>query len=184
MSSHVLSCPNLDVQNARKQGLTAFMNTLKNIGTPSYILATFEYKLSLTLDISDTQNYCCQSLLPPPLKHNLLRAIRHQNVIGWDMFLKGFSSNYWVELCNTNDEPSERHKSSTWGEQLVAASLSCLQHIWNDRNQFLHGKTRLESKQKLHERVHATVQQIYRAPPKLHRRYPYLNITNRSATAA
>ena len=107
MSSHVLSCPNLDAQNARKQGLTAFMTTLKNIGTPSYILATFEYTLSLTLDISDTQNYCCQSLLRPPLKHNLLRAIRQQNVIGWDMFLKGFSSNYWVELYNTNDEPSE-----------------------------------------------------------------------------
>ncbi len=172
ISSHVFSCPHLDAQAAQQEGLNTFLTTLPNIGNPSYLLATFEYKISLTLDISFIQNYCCQSLLPPTLKHNLLQAIRHQNVLRWDMFLKGFSSIYWVELYNDHDEPSEKHKSRTWGEQLVAASLSCLKHIWDDRNQFLHGKTRLESKHKLRERVHSAVQKIYASPPKLHRQYP------------
>ncbi len=136
------------------------------------MLTTFEYKISLTLDISYVQNYCCHSTLPPTLKNNLLQAIHHQNVLGWDMFLKGFSSLYWVELFNGHDEPTEKHKSTNWGEQLAPASLSCLKHIWDDRNQFLHGKTRLQSKRKLRERVHFAVGQIYKSPPKLHRRYP------------
>jgi hypothetical protein len=53
--------------------------------------------------------------------------------------LKGYRSQYWIDLYIESDEPSENHKSQYWGEKFVDAIISLLKHIWDDRNQYLHG---------------------------------------------
>jgi hypothetical protein len=49
--------------------------------------------------------------------------------------------------------------------QLVSYALELYQGIWEDRNTFLHGKTRLEVKEKLRIRIHQQVRDMYKNPP-------------------
>jgi hypothetical protein len=64
------------------------------------------------------------------MKQSLLQAIRHQNLIGWNMFLKGFTSQYWNQLYCTSTEISNNHKVSNWGVKVVENDLVLLRQIW------------------------------------------------------
>jgi hypothetical protein len=110
------------------------------MGAPTFPLSTFEYKLSLTLNIPCGHDYQCSSAISKPLKQNLMRAICHQNIIGWNAFLKGYTSQYWTEIYMDSMELFKNHESQNWGEKLVEAAITLLRHIWDDRNQYLHGQ--------------------------------------------
>jgi hypothetical protein len=58
-SDHVITCPYIDAMIVRANGLRIFLTALKKAGTPSFILCTLEYKLSLTLDIPFNQTHQC-----------------------------------------------------------------------------------------------------------------------------
>jgi hypothetical protein len=58
-----------------------------------------------------------------------------------------------------------------WDHRLVEECIQLSKAIWDDRNEFLHGKTRKEACEKLRQHVVHRVSHIYQCPSKLHRRY-------------
>jgi hypothetical protein len=66
------------------------------------MIVTYEYKLSTTLDIPYIATFTNSTSIPQETNTKLLQAIGHQNIIGWDHFLKGFTSIYWLEIYNAS----------------------------------------------------------------------------------
>jgi hypothetical protein len=130
----------------------------------------------MTLQIPFDPQYGTTCPIPSDTHLILISAIRHQNLLGWDLFLCGFTSNYW----NTVFYMAHSHSSSTktiqlWDQKLVEESLNLYQFIWTTRNIFLHGTTKLEAEAKLRDRVLEQVNDIYKNPPKLHKRFRKIN---------
>jgi len=87
---------------------------------PRSIITTFHYKLSITLDLPyspPAQNHeDFSSCISPPL----LDAIRHQNIIGWDCFLRGFTSIYWKHAFIALFNNAHSFPRPDWDIRLVA----------------------------------------------------------------
>jgi len=148
------------------------LDHIKKAGTLAFLLSTFEYKLSWTLDLPFHHNYQCSYVISNSVKQDLMRAVCHQNVIGWNIFLKGYTSQYWTQLYSNSTELSEHHKIPNWGIKMVKNAISLLKQIWDNCNQYLHGTTRSESRLKLRQQIQSLVSQVYASPLRLHHRYP------------
>jgi len=94
-SNHVHQCPYPEAVSRRTSALLYFLSSLIKIGTPVYIAHVFEYKLSIVLDLPFSKVYNISSEIPQSTYILLLDAIRHQNILGWDQFLCGYTSIYW-----------------------------------------------------------------------------------------
>jgi hypothetical protein len=137
------------------------------------VIVTFEYKLSLLLQIPYMRTYSVATALDAPHHYNLLTAIRHQNIIGWDLFLKGYTSKYWMTLYQviTSKSNHSRHPTPQRDTKLVSLTIQLFKSIWEDRNQSLHGTSRQEASVKARKRILNKVHAIYRNPTKLASRY-------------
>jgi hypothetical protein len=139
---------------SRAEYLHQFLKLLLSMNTPIYILLVFKYKLSFVLDIPYNQHYPNSSILPQDLYLSLLTAIKQQNIVGWNNFLRGFISSYWYSLyTNAHITESLPHSSFPWDLRLVHAVLSLSHNIWQNRNHFLHGSTMEDSWQRLCQRI-------------------------------
>jgi len=127
-------------------------------------------KLSLVLDIPYNQQYPNSSILPQDLYLSLFTAIKHQNIVWWNNFLRGFISSYWYSLStHAHINESLHHSSFPWDLRLVHAVLSLSHSIWQNCNHLLHGSTMEDSRQRLRQRILDQVQKTYEHPPKLQR---------------
>ncbi len=134
---------------SRRHGLLyAFLKSLSDYYIPVHILTILEYKLSITLHIASHQIYRPTTMLPPLQHYRLLSAIRSQNIIGWDSFLKGFISKLWRsvydDICTSYQPTSDHHQTLPWDYSLTTLSISLFKGIWDDCNKFLHGAHRAE----------------------------------------
>jgi len=109
--THIQQCPDNQAQSARINLLKTFLKNLHSKGTPDCILTIFEFKISIVLDIPYSQCYHTSSTLDTQ-KMGLINAIRHQNILGWDLFLKGIQSSYWAELYQDLYVNLEHHMTS------------------------------------------------------------------------
>jgi hypothetical protein len=134
-------------------------------------LSTFDYTLLLTLDIPFSSQFQLTIPLPDTSKNALMTAIRHQYIIGWDNFAKGYTSIYWKDLFQTTHSQRNSPIIDQGGGKMVAGVIALSRQIWNDRNANLHGTTKLEASQKVRECVTAKVRKNYLNPPKLHKRF-------------
>jgi hypothetical protein len=100
-----------------------------------------------------------QERLSPEVKALFLSAVHHQNLFGWDMFLKGFTSSCWndIQCIFAKDVATVQQ----WDTKLVACLLTLYRSLWDNRNTHIHGKTWQESKKKLRERVIEQVISLY-----------------------
>jgi hypothetical protein len=147
-----------------------FLSQLVHLNTPIHIINTFEYKLSILLDIPYLTTYSAPTKISPEARLNLISAIIHQqNIIGWDLFLTGFHSSLWYNVFHhLSLDPSPQDQ---WDKRLIAQSGELLKNIWHDRNKVLRLSSREEAKSMLRQRVQQCVTELYRNPTKLHRRY-------------
>jgi hypothetical protein len=102
-----------------------------------------------------------------------MKASRHQNLVGWDNFLRGYISIYWRE-CQILFYESSSHRrlsSETWDTNLIKAIVTLYTSLWKDRNRVLHGSTRKEASILLRSRVLNQVRQLYKHPPQLAGQY-------------
>jgi len=127
----------------------------------------FTNKLSQVLELSqpeypkmDTKN------LP-----TLLIAIKHQNIIGRDLFLKGYISTYWSHTFEDLRQQCEPHKISNWEVKLLGAAITLHKGIWDARNKHIHGSTAKESKIAQRIKIQEEVIRLYPHPPRLASRY-------------
>jgi hypothetical protein len=103
---------------------------------------------------------------------SLIIAIRHQNLIGWDKFLLGYISQHWTISYDTLHDPLLSPPRVDWDCQLILAIFCLYKGIWDNRNSFLHGSSREDSRQKLRDRLIDQVKELYNNLPKLATRYP------------
>ncbi len=153
------------------QPLTEFLQHLNQISTPTPIILTLQYKLSITLDIPYS---------PPPQRLNafssgisplLLDAIRHQNIIRWD------TSVFWKTLYYSLFHDDHSHPRPDWDTRLVALARDLYQKIWHRRNTHIHGHSKKVANEKLRLRIQQEVRLLYDSPPVLHKRYPCITST-------
>lgn len=169
---HILECPDELAHTYRQNALYSLLKKLLQINTSIHILATIEKYLSELLKIPSLSKY-----VPPttPPNADLDHAIRHQNIVGWENFFRGFISNKW-ETANTSYQNTQNNsKLSQWSTNLTKYVLDCHLDIWRNRNETVHGKTLKEKITKARAAIIKKVKLIYRAPPKLANRYPPVN---------
>lgn len=94
-------------------------------------------------------------------------AVFHQNILGWDNFLHGYTSKHWGGIENSQGESCK-----SWESKLTSSMLHFHKEIWDGCNTFVHGKTIDEARQKAREAVLNRVNEIYKQPPTLASRYP------------
>lgn len=129
--------------------LHSFLSSLWTAGTSIYILSTMEYKLSLTHDISFKHTYRVTHETLQPIYWLLMTAICHQNIIGWDNFLQGCTSKFWLQNFLNSHENNISHPSHQWDKKVVEGSINLSRKIWADRNAHLHVSSKSEAAMKL-----------------------------------
>jgi hypothetical protein len=140
------------------------------IGTPLYLVHVFEYKLSIALDLPFSKVYHTSYEIPQNTHNLLLDAIRHQNILGWDKFLCGYTSIYRHQLYSLAHSDTDK-VCNQWDSKLIKDALQLYRQIWADRNDHLHGSSRKKAQQKLRERIVNQIRYLYNHPPRLHKRY-------------
>jgi hypothetical protein len=100
-----------------------------------------------------------------------LRAIKHQNVIGWDNFLRGYTSLYWMESAFSFFSQDTISSSPKWDVFLIKTMAKLSTSLWKDRNKVIHGETCREASELLRLCILDQVKGTYAHPPKLDKRY-------------
>jgi hypothetical protein len=113
------------------------------VDAPSYpLISVFTNKLSQVMELAQPgypKTGTRQSL-------TLLMAIKHQNIIGWDLFLKGYISIYWSHPYEDLKQHDEPHNIPNREVKLTGAAIGRYKGIWDARNKDIHGGTTKESK--------------------------------------
>jgi len=141
-AAHIIICDQPLAITARHNMLDDMLHQLEKRGTPNIMLQTFDYKLSLTLNLlydKVTSRWTHDFVSIP---YALLSAIKHQNLVGWDNFMKGFISTKWKDVLTQLSRESLPHSSTEWDTHLTGAAINLYRGIWEDRNKRLHGENR------------------------------------------
>jgi len=150
------------------------IDKLSGAKTPTLLLNTLNYKWSLLLDLSPPVFEKDSSFNQLPAC--LISAIRHQNLIGWQTMLWGFTTWYWLQAYLTLCDFLQESPNPSWDVLITSTSIHYLyKNILDNRNKFLHGSTKSDQQQKLHLRVIQQVQAIYSNPLCLHHWYPRIH---------
>jgi hypothetical protein len=110
----MISPPKLD------QKFGSFFSISRSLHTSIHTITILKQKLSNLLNIPCKQLFCV--VTPVDITtHNLsIQTIRHQNFIGWDLFIKGFISPQWASFQKgaTASLLTPRH-NARWDEHLL-----------------------------------------------------------------
>jgi hypothetical protein len=106
----------------------------------------------------------------------LFNVIRHQNIIGWDNFLRGYTSSHWLSVFQQSHSCDTVHQSLNWDKILVEGPIKVSKQILSDRNTHLHGSSKLETEHKLREWILQQVSQVYAHPPRLQKHFSKIKI--------
>jgi hypothetical protein len=87
-------CEETETQKTGAMKLDEYLLALIKINTNIHIVEMLEYKLSLTLNTPYKKKYIAPIPIDCRLSSTLTTAECHQNIIGWNYFLKGFISTF------------------------------------------------------------------------------------------
>jgi hypothetical protein len=165
-AAHIYSCPDPSSWKERQTLLYKKLKDLVNSGMPRMVATMLEEKLTSLFDIESTQEYCHASN-NCNMSESIKKATLHQNLLGWDIFIRGFVSKYWKDI-----EHIQVENNKSWVTKLTGAMLQLHKEIWEGRNTVAHGRTIEEARKKARESIINKVKDIYRRPPTLVARYP------------
>jgi hypothetical protein len=148
-SSHVFKCQATQAIQQCLLHLTAFLTALNKLKTPVQIVTTLQYKLSLLLDIPFEQTYFTTMQSSTSHHYALIQAICHQNIVGWNNFMRGYISTYWADYISI---PHPKFVTN-WDISLISHILTLTTAIWRDRNGVIHGDTMKAAADLLRERI-------------------------------
>jgi len=151
--------------------LDDMLHKLEKQGTPNIMLQTFNYMLSLTLNLPYDKVSSQWTHDFNSIPHVLLWAIKHQNLVGWDNFMKGFISIKWKDVHMQLSRESLQHSSTERDTQLTGAAINLSRGIGEDRNKRLYGENRKDHLVYLRSVILEQVRLVYQYPPKLHKQY-------------
>ncbi len=142
---HILECTNKEAITARKKLLYEALETLEGINTGEHILSALEKNLARTMKVPQENRYRQNHASPNNNTTLLTKALHHQNLVGWRQALRGYISRYWIDLQSTENTSKKNNKKQPRLEhKLTGTLLNLHKKIWEDRNQFIHGKTIME----------------------------------------
>jgi hypothetical protein len=145
---------------------------MEDENTAPHFLSCFEIHLGNCLTVKTIDKYTTTDQPPPQIKTTLNDAIHHQNIIGWENLLRGYTSSFWSRIQHQIPQNEiSKSKRAPWNTILIRKALELHKNIWEDRNIFVNGKTIKESHQKLRQRTLERVKSIYHDNPKLASRY-------------
>jgi hypothetical protein len=151
--------------------LREMLNGLPSLGTPVTAIIIFECKLSQWLCVPYMQSFHRHLPLTHTQDRILTQATRHQNIIGWDNFLRGYISHHWASAYHAITDPNIKTTKTPWPQSAVSAALTLSFKIWSHRNTFVHRKTKKGHHDNERARLIQIITAIYNNPPKLHSRY-------------
>jgi len=131
--SHVFYCPNLEAKTFRTQALSLFLSSLTKNKTSIHIIQVLECKLPQFLKLDYMDQFLPLSTLDLTAYSTLLSAVWHQNIIGWQLFIKGYTSDYWKSAFHCLQGPNMSGDSQHWAVSLVSACIVLCKAIWDDR---------------------------------------------------
>jgi len=143
---HIFPCQNPQTRTNRLDAFTAYLRTLSSIHTPSTIIQAVANHLATILQINSV-SYPCPQQLPNPL--SMQDAIKHQNIMGWDMFLRGFISQFWIKAYASFTNLESAQTPRQWSKKFLSSTLTFAHSMWTYRNQTLHGEPRKEHEELL-----------------------------------
>jgi hypothetical protein len=166
----MFQCGDHAAQSFRQKTVYQTLNDLALINTNIETLHTLEYNLTSFLKVDCLHRYSAAT------QHSTCvnaanTATKHQNIIGWENFMRGFIYKKWA--ATQQHTKHKRHRSiQSWSHQLTRQIVELLLAIWQDRNQAIQQKSIAESRFKAREAIVKKVNDIYKNPPKLATRYP------------
>lgn len=161
---HLVSCQDPRAISTRQTCFEKWVNTMENLSTDPSLLEIMGNKLRtlLHLPISSSTHTPTAALS---------RAVHHQNILGWRIFMNGYISIYWGKYQDEANTTS-KYKPANWRKRLIQANLELQRKIWEARNNTVHGKSVQDQIRKDHDRICQEVRHLYQNPPTLHQRYP------------
>ncbi len=104
----------------------------------------------------------------------LTEAKHHQSIIGWDNFIRGFTSTYWMKAQSIKmiDTAANAKRRGPWNIRFVRGILNLHRQIWEARNKQTHGNMIQENHQKPRRRILGKVKELYTETPLLAPLYP------------
>jgi hypothetical protein len=76
------------------------------------------------------------------------QATRHQNLIGWSDFFRGFISKLWIKAHYLTRNITNDKKQPPWHTKITFLIHKLHRNTWEHRNTFVHGTTLTESHKK------------------------------------
>lgn len=115
-ADHVYQCQATSATDQRQELLSTMLETLRKMETPQIIVTVVGIHLSKYFHIPVPPQYV-NTLDRSTLHPSIHAALRHQNLIGWDTFIRGYISRYWNRAFNchnfTNVHNSKKNMDST-----------------------------------------------------------------------
>jgi hypothetical protein len=169
---HILTCSFQDAQAKRSEALYECLKSLENASTSSHILECLECELSSLLQVNSTHKYTATVSQMMEMKQKLSDVIKHQNIVGWENALRGYTSKYWMAAQRQDQHTvKDSKRRPPWNITLIHSLLNLHIKIWSDRNTHIHGASLKENHQKLRQRTLEQVKNIYDENAKLAPRY-------------
>jgi hypothetical protein len=107
---------------------------------------TYMESLDTNTDIRKAIVIGIKKWVDPNIEENIpektTERYRHQNMIGWKFFLRGFMSIKWAEQQETHYRGKEDKRSGeSWGAKITLWWITEAKAIWQERNNATHEKT-------------------------------------------
>jgi hypothetical protein len=129
---------------------------VNNKYTPSEVAKEIMFGLSNWLEPLEDSTTCIQVK-----EKSLISAIKQQNNIGWDHFVRGRIAIEWGALINRQLKekkiPSEEMDAETWGAKMISINWKYVLEMWKLRNDEEHGTDAETIEKKKKERLMAEI---------------------------
>jgi hypothetical protein len=192
--THVIRCTSCEGRTKlRKNYIQAIRNHLESTGTNTTTIRCIMFYLNAWLC---NINPPAITEIAPDASNNLIKAIEHQNAIGWDQWVYGRISIYWGELYNydrkySRELPLQNNQKKTtttsWGKTINIITWNFLIEIWLFRNKMEH-QSEIDptnrKKEKMIEKImwlksmitHEQITKYYNLTPEIMITYPVNNL--------
>jgi hypothetical protein len=89
------------------------------------ILNILETKLGKLLQVVNLSKYKVPKGANTPIQQRISSTMRDQNIIGWNNFLGGYTSNLWAALQRTASTQSSQKHKAPWATKLIQIIVMC-----------------------------------------------------------
>ncbi len=169
-TSHIYQCQDVNSVTSREEILYKALSMLEKHNTSHMILHTFESHLTDLFKIKKKNKFKQEH--EPSYEEPTAVATRHQNILGWDNFIRGYISKKWLYANQRMTAQKTKSTGKKWNIIVTQVILDMHHEIWKSRSESVHGKTKKEARERARAAIERQVKVIYQTPPKLALRFP------------